>query len=174
MICPACGTTNAMGNDACTNCGGDLTAFDRPQPGDAVEAALLRDTVADLRPRPPVCVPLTADLDRAMRVMTVEGVGAVLVTDADGRLAGILTERDFLTKIAGSDALALLPVAQFMTRSPETVRPIDPLAYAVRMMDAGNYRHLPVVEGGKPVGVVSVRDVLRHVLDICRPRGRAK
>lgn len=163
-----------MGADACSHCGGDLTALDRPQPGDAVEAALLRDTVADLRPRPPVCVPPTADLGRVMRVMTDEGVGAVLVTGDGGRLVGILTERDFLTRIAGSDALSLLPVAQFMTRHPETVRPIDPLAYAVRMMDAGNYRHLPVVDDDRPVGVVSVRDVLRHVLDICRPRGRVK
>lgn len=174
MICPACGTTNPMGADACTHCGADLTAFDRPQPADAVEASLLRDTVATLRPRPPVCVPPTADLDRAMRVMTAEGVGAVLVTDAGGLLVGILTERDFLTKIAGSDALALLPVAQFMTRTPETVRLEDPLAYAVRQMDAGNYRHLPVVADGKPVGMISVRDVLRHVLDICRPRAKVR
>jgi CBS domain-containing protein len=172
MICPACGTTNPMGADACTHCGGDLSALDRPQPGDAVEAALLRDTVASLRPRPPVCVPPTADLDRAMRVMTAEGVGAVLVTDDDGRLVGILTERDFLTKIAGSDALALLPVFQFMTRHPETVRPDHPLAFAVRLMDVGSYRHLPVVDDGRPVGMISVRDVLRHVLDICRPRAK--
>jgi CBS domain-containing protein len=163
-----------MGADACSHCGGDLTALDRPQPGDAVEAALLRDTVADLRPRPPVCVPPTADLGRVMRVMTDEGVGAVLVTGDGGRLVGILTERDFLTRIAGSDTLSLLPVAQFMTRHPETVRPIDPLAYAVRMMDAGNYRHLPVVDDDRPVGVVSVRDVLRHVLDICRPRAKVR
>jgi CBS domain-containing protein len=174
MICPRCGTTNPMGADACTWCIGDLTAFDRPQPADAVEACLQRDTVADLTPRRPVCVPTTADLEGAMRVMTAEGVGAVLVTDADGRLVGILTERDFLTKIAGSEALALLPVAQFMTRHPETVRAADPLAYAVRQMDAGNYRHLPVVDDGRPVGMISVRDVLRHVLDICQSRGRAK
>lgn len=174
MICPACGTTNLMGADACTRCGADLTAFDRPQAADAVEASLLKDTVADLRPRPPVCVPPTADLGRVMRVMTTEGVGAVLVTDTAGKLVGILTERDFLTKIAGSDALALLPVAQFMTPNPECVRPADPLAFAVRQMDAGNYRHLPVVDDGRPVGVISARDVLRHVLELCQPRGRGK
>lgn len=169
MICPACGTTNLMGADACTRCGADLTAFDRPQAADAVEASLLTDTVATLIPRRPVCVPPTADLAHAMRVMTGEGVGAVLVTDSDGKLAGILTERDYLTKIAGSDAFAFLPVAQFMTRTPESVRPTDPLAFAVRMMDAGNYRHLPVVDDGKPVGVISTRDVLRHVLELCQP-----
>ncbi|MCU0704348.1 MAG: CBS domain-containing protein [Fimbriiglobus sp.] len=174
MICPACGTTNLMGLDACTWCGGDLSAFDRPQPADAVEAALVGDTVASLRPRPPVCVPPTADLGRAMQVMTAEGVGAVLVTDAAGQLVGILTERDFLTRIAGSDALALLPVFQFMTPHPETVRPDDPLAFAVRLMDVGGYRHLPVVDGGRPVGVISVRDVLRHVLDIVRPRAKVR
>jgi CBS domain-containing protein len=50
-----------------------------------------------------------------------------------------------------------------MTRDPETVTPADTLAFALGKMDAGGYRHLPVVAGGRPVGVVSVRDVLRHV-----------
>lgn len=163
-----------MGSDACTRCGADLTAFDRPQPADAVEASLLTDTVASLRPRPPVCVRPTADLGHAMRVMTAEGVGAVLVTDDTGKLVGILTERDFLTKIAGSDALARLPVSQFMTRNPETVRPADPLAFVVRQMDAGSYRHLPVVDDDRPVGVISARDVLRHVLELCAPRVRVR
>ena len=161
-----------MGEEACGRCMGDLTSLDRFAPIDSVERSLLGDLVSKLSPREPVCVSATADLGRAMQLMTREGVGAVLVTDAAGMLVGILTERDFLTKIAGSEQLALLPVQQFMTPNPETVRSGDPLSFAVWKMDVGGYRHLPVVDEGKPVGMVSVRDVLRHVLDICQTPGR--
>lgn len=175
MLCPTCGFTNLMGADDCRRCGGDLTALDRPVPADVVERSLMLDPVAVLKPRPPVCVADTADLGRAMAVMMRDGVGAVLVTDPAGGLAGILTERDFLTKIAGSDALALLPVRQFMTRHPETVRPTDPLAFALRLMDVGRYRHLPVVsDAGRPVGMISVKDVLRHVLALCLPKAKVR
>ena len=172
MICPSCGDVNLMGADECGRCRFDLTALDRPAPADAVESSLMTDLVSALKPRPPVTVPDTADLGHAMAVMLREGVGAVLVTDAAGKLVGILTERDFLTKIAGSDALGFLPVRQFMTRHPETVHPDHPLAFALRHMDVGRYRHLPVVRDGRPVGVISVKDVLRHVLALCQPRSR--
>lgn len=172
MICPACGFTNLMGTEQCGRCQFDLTALDRPAPVDAVEGSLMTDTVAVLRPQPPVTVPDTADLGQAMAQMLQRGVGAVLVTGDAGELVGILTERDFLTKIAGSDQLTFLPVRQFMTRSPLTVRPTDPLAFALRQMDVGGYRHLPVVRDDRPVGVISVKDVLRHVLSLCQPRAR--
>ncbi len=173
MICPACYERNLMGADACKVCGADLTAFDRPQASDAVEASLLSDTVASLRPRPPLCVRPESDLSHVLKVMTREGVGAVLVTDSTGVLVGILTERDFLTKIAG-EVGTTHTVGEFMTPNPEAVRPADPLAFVVRQMDAGGYRHLPVVDDGRPVGVISVRDVLRHVLALCKPLGFAK
>jgi CBS domain-containing protein len=61
-----------------------------------------------------------------------------------------------------------------MTPNPETVQETNPLAFALRMMDVGGYRHLPVVNGDKPTGVISVRDVLRHVLSHCHPLVRVK
>ena len=91
----------------------------------------------------------------------------MLVTGADGELVGILTERDFLSKVAGESGYEDLPVARFMTPAPETVAPTDVLAYALGKMDAGGYRHLPVVQAGKPVGVISVRDILRHLTEVC-------
>ena len=81
----------------------------------------------------------------------------------ESSLVGILTERDFLTKIAGVPGYEELPVARFMTAAPVTVAPTDLLAAALARMDTGGYRHLPVVSDGKPVGVISVRDVLRHL-----------
>jgi CBS domain-containing protein len=170
MLCPSCGNENLMGAEECSRCQCALTPLDVPQPMDAVDGSLMTDTVAMLKPRPPVVLSAKADLARAMHLMTAEGVGAVLLSDDQGKLVGILTERDFLTKIAGSEAFTLLPVQQFMTRNPETVSPTDPLAFALRKMAVGNYRHLPVVADDVPIGVISVRDILRHVLALCQPR----
>jgi CBS domain-containing protein len=76
----------------------------------------MRDPVSALDPRPPITVPLGATLGDAVRQMIGGRTGAVLVTDAGGALAGILTERDFLTKVAGAAGFERLPVAAFMTR----------------------------------------------------------
>lgn len=163
MRCPLCENPNTPGADACSKCLAPLTPFDAPETQGPLEANLLSNHVSVLQPRPPVTVPLSGTLGDAMRRMIDLRVGAVLVTGPDGELVGILTERDFLAKVAGVPGYQHLPVTDFMTRSPETVTPRDILAFALGKMDAGGYRHLPVVEGGKPVGVISVRDVLRHL-----------
>lgn len=168
MYCPSCGHQNLPGADQCEKCLLDLAALDRPVPQDKVESSLMADTVAVLAPKPPVTIPIDATLGDAVRAMMDRGVGAVLVATPSGRLLGILTERDFLTKVAGEPDFAARPAREFMTADPETVTPTDPLALALQRMDVGGYRHLPVVDGGKPVGVVSVRDVLRHVTKLCK------
>lgn len=167
MRCPACETPNPPGADECSKCQTPLTAFDAPVPQGPIETSLLNDPVSVLDPRPPVTVPVEGTLGDAVRAMIDTRVGAVLVTGPGGELVGILTERDFLSKVAGVPGYERLPVAEFMTRSPETVAPTDPLVSALGKMDAGGYRHLPVVADGKPVGVVSVRDVLRHLTALC-------
>ena len=168
MYCPACGhDKNPPGADACANCGLSLTHLTAPAPHGPVEASLTSDPVSALDPRPPITVPVGATLGDAVRQMTSQRTGAVLVTGANGELVGILTERDFLTKVAGEPGFEALPVARFMTPNPETVAPTDVLAYALGKMDAGGYRHLPVVSAGKPVGVISVRDILRHLTAVC-------
>src|SRR5690242_6126389 len=100
MICPLCGHRgNLPGADWCAWCQFDLAAVDRPAPSDRVEASLMAEPVAVLGPKPPVTVAADADLGRAVREMIGRKVGAVLVTDPAGCLVGILTERDFLTKV---------------------------------------------------------------------------
>ena len=145
----------------------ELAAIDRPTPFDRVDGSLMGDCVAVLNPKPPICVPESGTLGNAVAAMITKHVGAVLVTDLQGKLVGILTERDFLTRVAGSLDFANLPIGLFMTRDPETVTASDPLAFALAKMDGGSYRHLPVVDHGIPVGVISVRDVLRHVMHLC-------
>jgi CBS domain-containing protein len=167
MRCPACDHPNPPGADECERCQTPLAPLDAPTPHGPVEASLLSDPVSVLDPRPPVTVPVGAELGEAIRAMIDQRVGAVLVTGPGGELVGILTERDFLSKVAGEPGYGRLPVARFMTPSPETVAPTDPLAVALGKMDAGGYRHLPVVAAGRPVGVISVRDVLRHLTTFC-------
>ena len=128
----------------------------------------MADTVAVLEPKPPVMILADSPLDTAVAAMMSHGVGALLVTGPDRSLVGILTDRDFLTKIAGHAELDRRPVREFMTANPETVAPTDLLAFALRKMDIGGYRHLPVVEDGHPVGVISIRDILKHVTKLCR------
>ena len=168
MLCPSCGSTNLPGTDSCVRCELPLTTLDGPTPADKVEVSLMADPVSVLNPKPPVTVSADAPLEAAISCMMSHGVGALLVIDRNQSLVGILTERDFLTKIAGRAGWDGHPVREFMTANPETVSSCDPLAFVLRKMDVGSYRHLPVMENGKAIGVVSVRDVLNHVTKLCK------
>jgi CBS domain-containing protein len=169
MICPTCNFDNLPGCEVCYNCLHDLTQHDRPTPRDRVQESLMRDTVGHLRPRPAVKLPPDATVGEAMRTMLENNIGAVVVVDADERLLGIFSERDLLTRVAlaGPD-YAGRPVVDFMTPGPTTVSEAHTLDFALREMDGGGYRHLPVVRDGRVVGMISVRDLLRHMTRQCR------
>jgi CBS domain-containing protein len=168
MICPTCNHDNLPGSAQCENCQYDLTQWDRPTARDRVEHSLMADTVATLKPRPAVTLPATATVGQAIRMMLDGDIGAVLIVDEKGALAGIFSERDLLTKVAGSADFADAPVSSFMTPRPETARETDSLAFVLHKLDSGGYRHLPVVKRGVPVGMISVRDVLKHITRLCK------
>src|SRR4051812_2144231 len=141
MICPRCGYDNLPGSDECQGCLLDLAPLDRPEGHDRVERSLLEDRVGDLHERTPITVPADATLGQAVKVMLETGVGAVLVTDPDGRVVGVFPERDLVRKVAGQhEPFADLPVARFMTPKPEAVSADDVLAFALAKMDLGGYR----------------------------------
>jgi CBS domain-containing protein len=170
MLCPSCGHVNVPGADECERCLFPLASIDRePAALDAVEASVLQDPVRALRFKAPVTVPVDAKLGLALDRMVEHGVGALLVVDDVGRLVGILTERDYVRKVVGVlPDFAYRPLRDVMSPDPETVGPEDRLAVALQKMDVGGYRHLPVVEeDGAPVGLVSVRDVIRHITKLC-------
>ena len=101
--------------------------------------------------------------------MVAKDVGAVLVFDDDG-MCGILTERDVLRAVAdGIDDSTL--VRDRMTPNPETLDADDTTEHAAVLMIHGGFRHLPVVEQGDVVGVLSIRDLMRVVLEDTVPRG---
>ena len=105
----------------------------------------------------------------AARRMSGGRVGAVVVLE-DAKLVGILTERDLLRAV-GEGRIEGSTVADWMTRDPETIDPDDSTDMAATLMIHGGFRHLPVVHGGDVVGVVSIRDLMRVVLDDAAPRG---
>jgi CBS domain-containing protein len=169
MICPTCGWDNLPGSEECQNCQQDLTPLDRPVAHDRVERSLMEDPVSLLQPHAPVTVLTTATVGTALRTMVERNLGSVLVVDEVGQLRGIFSERDLLKKVAGiHEDYAGLPVARFMTLDPETVTATDTLNFALHKMDVGGYRHLPVLTDGKPSGVISVRDMLRHITRLCK------
>jgi CBS domain-containing protein len=169
MICPSCGCTNLPGQETCSNCEQDLTKWDLPQPRDRVERSLMEEPVAVLPTHAPTTVLPDTPLADAIARMLEGNIGAVLVVDAAGLLVGILSERDLLKKVAGiHEAYGTLPVSRFMTARPETVAPTDKLNFVLHKMDAGGYRHVPVVENGRPISVVSVRDMIRHITRLCK------
>jgi CBS domain-containing protein len=101
--------------------------------------------------------------------MVEREVGAALVLDGD-QLAGIVTERDVLRAVArGARDEGL--VRDWMTRDPETIDPGETTEHAATLMMHGGFRHLPVTEGGAVVGIVSIRDLMRIVLEDSAPRG---
>jgi CBS domain-containing protein len=96
----------------------------------------------------------------AARVMKEQRVGALLVI-SEGRLAGIFTERDALFRVIaeGRDP-AKTRIAEVMTANPRTIAPDRPFGHALHLMYEGGFRHVPVVDNGRPLGVVSARDAL--------------
>ncbi|MBX3663854.1 MAG: CBS domain-containing protein [Burkholderiales bacterium] len=109
--------------------------------------------------------PSTMSVAEAARLMKQRNVGAMMVVD-EGRLVGMFTERDALFRVLAADLDGgSTPLAQVMTRNPRTISPERSFAHALGFMHEGRFRHLPVVEDGRPVGMISVRDAMGSELE---------
>jgi CBS domain-containing protein len=125
--------------------------------------------VADHMTKSLLTIPAGATIGEAAAHMAARGVGAVVILDGDA-IAAILTERDVMKAVAaGHDGSA--PAADWMTRHPDTIEPTDTTDHAASLMIHGGFRHLPVVDEGKVVGIVSIRDLMKVALDDRSPRG---
>jgi CBS domain-containing protein len=116
--------------------------------------------LADLvRHHDPVTLPPEATVQQACRLMHARRVGCVLVTDQGRRLLGIFTGRDAVCRI-GADCLppATTTLDQAMTRNPVTLGPGAGAVEALRLMQDGGFRHVPLVQDGVVVGIVSRGD----------------
>ena len=118
-----------------------------------------------LEPTAPRSVDVNATVAEAVALMRAEDVGCLLVTD-QGKVVGIFTERDLLVRVLAPNRPLGTPMRNCMTTNPVTVEPRDSVRTAVKRMEKGGYRHLPVVdEAGRPVGILSVRRVVHYLVE---------
>jgi CBS domain-containing protein len=123
------------------------------------------DSVSRLHPTPPLRVAPRQAVADAVALMRQERVGCVLVCEGE-RLVGIFTERDLMRRVLASGKPLTLPIAECMTPHPVAVHRKEPIGAAVRRMEEGGYRHLPVVdEAGRVVGVLSVKRIVHYLVE---------
>ncbi len=142
------------------------------KPTESVEAVLKESRLRFLRKSSPVVLPSDTSVGEVIRRLQGSQDGAALITESDGRLAGIFTERDYLDKIAVADKRARsrqsfdTPIERLMTRSPRTLTPDHTVGDAIQLMTQGGYRHIPVVEpDGRIYGLVSASDAVAFIAE---------
>lgn len=112
-----------------------------------------------------VSVAPNATLGSAVAVLAAKRIGAVLVLGVDRRIVGILSERDIVRALAARGAGALdEPVSRIMTRNVSTCTEGEAVSSIMERMTEGKFRHVPVTDQGRLVGIVSIGDVVKHRL----------
>jgi CBS domain-containing protein len=123
------------------------------------------DSVSRLHPTPPLRVSPNQTAADAVALMRHEGVGCLLVCDGD-KVVGIVTERDIMRRVLAVGKPLTISAAECMTPDPVVVHRKEPIGAAVRRMEEGGYRHLPVIdEAGRAVGVLSVKRIVHYLVE---------
>jgi CBS domain-containing protein len=129
----------------------------------------MMETVKDiLGSKGPGVVSVTPDTDvmKALEAMAERNIGAILVIDKDGKVAGIFSERDFVRKIIlKSYACESAKVSEVMTTKLFYVEPGTTIEQCMDIMTANHFRHLPVMDAGKLVGIISIGDVVKALIE---------
>lgn len=165
MRCPACDRDNIQGVDLCENCGMDLAGLDVQACGVDADDPFLTAPLSSLPLKQPLVLARDDSVATAVERMTRQGEGCVFIEDEQDELIGVVTERDITARVAsrGRDPLQTR-LEDVMTWNPVALQQDDPLAWALHRMGVDGYRHLPVVDGGRLVGFLSIRTVLRALV----------
>jgi len=165
MICPTCGFENIAGEDECGECGLALTIVDVEQTVNLTAPHIAQTPLREVEAAPTIMVGPTTTLGEVVTRLIGGNVSCVLV-GTHARLLGIFSERDLLMRVGHRfNELKSSPVSEFMTSDPEFLEPDATIAWALNKMDVGGFRHIPIVEEGGPIRVVSVKDILEHLAD---------
>lgn len=166
MKCPSCGHLNIDGEDLCQACRQPLTTV--PSPGvhkTFVEHRIETRPLLVVKPVPPLTVAPSETVRNVIALLAEKNIGCVLVVSG-GEVVGIFSERDALTRIGTRmEECADQPIRLFMTPQPEQLTMQDTIAFALNRMALGDYRHIPIQDNGRPVGIVSVRDMIRFITE---------
>jgi len=133
-----------------------------------LHGALLDDTVRLLAPSEPLRLGPDASVARAITEMVKHHRSAVVITDGDGRLIGIFTERDVLLRVHGQSRVPRdTPLGEVMTPNPESLSPDDRIGYAINRMSVAGFRTIPLVDPeGRPIGIITVNDIVRWLGEV--------
>ena len=124
-----------------------------------------RDSVSSMETDDYVCIAPSTPLFKAIEAMKQDEGGCAIVCAENGSVVGILTERDFLTKIAGQTVNENAPVSDWMSPVVATLTPEATIGEAVAIMNDKGYRNIPLVKGGKLIGSISVFDVISYLAE---------
>ena len=120
--------------------------------------------VGDIMSTPPITARRDDSIEEMAKIMYDNLIGSVIIVDEEGKLEGIVTERDIIYAVAKDKVGKGLPVYMIMTENPITTTSDTPVMEAVITMRESNIRHLPVIDRERrPVGMLSLRDVLDAV-----------
>jgi CBS domain-containing protein len=135
---------------------------DVPQATEGLQRKLMEEPVSTIAGPPPILAAPDTTVAEAVLKMKERRTGCVLVVDGE-QLVGIFTERDLLLNLLGSHNLGEITLRRSMTPAPETVDAGATLRFALNKMSVGGFRHIPVVEGGRVIGLVTAKDALRFL-----------
>jgi CBS domain-containing protein len=162
--CPACGHDNFAGEDSCEACGADLRAIDVPQDASDFHDRLLGEHLDALGIELPPTVVAGTSARAAIARMKDDGLECLLVVE-DDRLRGIVTYQDAILKLQ-TRSLEGMVVDALMTPDPVVLRHDDTIAVALHKMAVGGFRHIPIVEDGRLIGLIQARNLFGHLLEV--------
>jgi CBS domain-containing protein len=121
----------------------------------------MAETIRDVMTENPQSVDASATVQEAAQIMADKDIGAVLVVENDG-VQGIVTDRDIVVRVIAKGEGPDASVREAATSDVESLSPDDSIEDAIQKMEQADVRRLPVVEDGKPVGIVSLGDLARE------------
>ena len=130
-----------------------------------IQERVTTELIAAMKPRVPIAISAGSSLASATWKMNIYNIGCLVVTDAEGKLIGIFTERDVLMRVAGIvEDLTQAYVADYMTAEPISLKAGYPIADAIYLMSHYGFPYLPLVDDNdRPEGIISFRDVVAYL-----------
>ncbi len=142
-----------------------LSNYDTPAYADDLERSLVEDRVSVIQSKPVMQVVSTMPIREAVRIMAEQNIACLVVTDAQNKVVGVLSERDILTRVADNySVIAGNPVSDVMTPQPTTVFETTKPAHVMNLMSEGLFRHVPVVDAdGRLTGMIGARRLIAYL-----------
>lgn len=165
MICPACSADVIEGDEFCEQCHYSLVELSQPAPRSALEQNVIQKTIRSISTKPVLLTPPGKSVGEVVKLLCDHDIGCTVIVEEE-KVLGIFSERDVLLKLnVNAPQFRDRPVSEFMTRQVEMLDVDDRIALALHKMDLGGYRHLPVTDNGKLVGLISIRDIMRYMTE---------